>query len=271
VLSDLHETYSAAEPFPHAVIDDVLPQDVFNAAVAEFPAPKDPSWTGYLHYNETKYANPRSNTWGPTLQQVAAALCTDEFCTLLGKITGFDDLIADPTMDGGGLHQTLRGGFLNVHTDFTAHHHIDNLRRRVNILLYLNPTWSAEWGGSLEFWDRSVSTCAKAIEPFGNRMVIFTTSGDSYHGHPEPLRCPEGVARRSLALYYFTEETNPQRQPTNYRARPGEGIKALAIRLDRYVLTVYDAAKTRLGLSDRFASGTLRRLHDATRRMRRTR
>jgi hypothetical protein len=34
---------------------------------------------------------------------------------------------------------------------------------------------------------------------------------------------------------------------------------------------MYDVAKTRLGLSDRFASNALRRLHDAVQRMRRTR
>jgi 2OG-Fe(II) oxygenase superfamily len=270
-LSDLRETYSVAEPFPHVVIDDVLPGDVFDAAVSEFPEPADPSWRGYLHYNETKYANPRSNTWGPTLQQIAAVLCTDEFCTQLGKLTGFEKLFADPTMDGGGLHQTLRGGYLNIHADFTAHHYIENWQRRVNILIYLNPSWSAEWGGSLELWDGDVSSRVKSIEPVGNRMVIFTTSNQAYHGHPQPLRCPEGMARRSLALYYFTKEVDPPRQPTDYRARPGEGIKGLAIRLDRYALSIYDAAKTRLGLSDRFASDTLRRLHDAVQRMRRTR
>jgi hypothetical protein len=41
------------------------------------------------------------------------------------------------------------------------------------------------------------------VEPVFNRMVIFTTSDTSYHGHPEPLRCPPGRSRRSLALYYY--------------------------------------------------------------------
>ncbi len=42
-----------------------------------------------------------------------------------------------------------------------------------------------------------------------NRVLIFTTDGTSFHGHPEPMRCPEGVARRSLALYYFSVEDDP--------------------------------------------------------------
>jgi hypothetical protein len=43
-----------------------------------------------------------------------------------------------------------------------------------------------------------------SITPLYNRAVIFETSDMSYHGHPEALRCPEGVYRKSIALYYYT-------------------------------------------------------------------
>ena len=34
--------------------------------------------------------------------------------------------------------------------------------------------------------------------------AIFSTTSNSYHGHPDPLTCPEGRSRRSFALYYYT-------------------------------------------------------------------
>jgi hypothetical protein len=34
--------------------------------------------------------------------------------------------------------------------------------------------------------------------------VVFSTTDDSYHGHPDPLTCPEGRSRRSIAMYYYT-------------------------------------------------------------------
>ena len=45
--------------------------------------------------------------------------------------------------------------------------------------------------------------------PFGeylpfNKLVIFNTTDFSFHGHPEPLKCPDNVTRKSLALYYYT-------------------------------------------------------------------
>jgi hypothetical protein len=35
-------------------------------------------------------------------------------------------------------------------------------------------------------------------------MAIFSTTDKSYHGHPDPLQCPEGMSRKSLALYYYS-------------------------------------------------------------------
>lgn len=41
------------------------------------------------------------------------------------------------------------------------------------------------------------------VEPVFNRAVIFATSDTSFHGHPEPMKLPEGVYRRSIAMYYY--------------------------------------------------------------------
>ena len=71
----------------------------------------------------------------------------------------------DWTMDGGGLHQTLRGGHLNIHADFSTHHTHENWARRVNILLYLNEEWRDEWGGKLELWDQDMTACQARVTP----------------------------------------------------------------------------------------------------------
>jgi hypothetical protein len=62
------------------------------------------------------------------------------------------------------------------------------------------------------------------------------------------------MARRSLAMYYFTEEAAPVRRSTNYQARPDETrAKKAAIAADRTVLDVYDRVKRKLGISDEVA------------------
>ena len=262
-LGELRAQYASARPFPHIVFDDVFPQDVIHCVYTELEQIDPTSWTNYLHVNERKYANTNVDTWGPALRSIAAALMSDRFVAFLGQLTGFRDLVPDPTLDGGGLHLSTAGGYLNVHSDFTAHHANPRWRRRVNVLLYLNPTWRPEWGGGLELWSTDMSRCEATVEPIGNRMLVFTTADDSYHGYPAGLQCPPGVARRSLALYYFTEEAQRYVKPTTYRARPGDGVKRLTIYLDRQALGLYDVVKRRLHLSDNLASrglGSIQRL-----------
>lgn len=261
--------YRAAQPFPHIVLDGVLQAAVFDKAAAEFPGISDEFWKGYLHVNETKYSNTQPDSWGPTLHDIAQEFCSPHFVAYLEKLTGIPDLMPDWSMDGGGLHQTLRGGHLNIHADFTTHHTQKNWARRVNILLYLNREWQQDWGGQLELWDAEMTACQDKVMPAGNRMLVFTTNFDSFHGHPDPLTCPEGVARRSMALYYFTEEENAVRRSTNYQARPEESrARKVAIWADRRALDLYDRSKRRLGISDERVSGVLTRIDRIRRRSR---
>ena len=267
-LSVLKTEFATAHPYQHVVIDNFLPQNVCQQAMADFDVVSKEQWTGYLHVNERKFANSNPDTWGPTLQQIAHELNTPEFVSLLEELTGIANLLIDPTFEGGGLHQSLRGGFLNMHADFTVHPHQRHWKRRLNLLLYCNENWLPEYGGGLELWDATMSHAEKVVQPLGNRVLIFATDTTSFHGHPDPLQCPDGVARRSMALYYFTYEDKPNVRSTEYRARPNDGSKGILIYLDKMTLRIFDKAKRRLGISNSFANRVLR-LIDRVRHFRR--
>lgn len=246
----LAERYARADPFPHIVLEDVLAPEIFAAALGEFPAVDSPGWLDYRHVNEFKWGNTHPETWGPTLQATARALMSPPFVEFLEQLTGITALLPDRSMDGGGLHQTLPGGHLNVHADFTAHHSIPSWRRRVNVLLYLNERWDESWGGELELWSRDMDRKVVTVAPTANRMLVFSTDETSFHGHPDALRSPAGTARQSLALYYFTRDEHVVARSTNYRPRPGDGPRAALVHLDRLALRGYDVLKRRLGWSD---------------------
>ena len=132
-----------------------------------------------------------------------------EFLSFLQELTGIDDLIADPDFNGGGIHLIPRGGKLGIHIDFSRALFDNNKYRRANCLLYLNDGWQREWEGALELWNKKPSeggSCVKKVFPFFNRLVIFGTSKNSWHGHPTPLNCPEGEYRKSLATYYYSSQ-----------------------------------------------------------------
>src|SRR5262249_54011008 len=133
-------------------------------------------------------------------------------------------------------------------------------RRRVNVIVYLNRGWHPEWGGSIELWDRDMRRPVVRVPPLANHAVIFNTDEASYHGFADPLRCPPGVTRKSLATYYYTVDADRlgQARSTNYQARPGDGPgRAALIWADKKLVDLYSRAKTTFGLSDDFASRTL--------------
>lgn len=259
-LPELTKSYRNAKPFPHIVLDDFLSDEAAEKAMDAFPPLEPHQWNSYLHANEKKFSNTQPGTWPEQLQSVLAELQSDRFVKFLSELTGIDGLFSDSSLEGGGLHQTLEGGYLNVHADFTVHPKHRNWQRRVNLLLYLNREWPEEYGGILELWSTDMKQCEQTVAPVGNRVLIFNTDADSFHGHPEPLTSPHGVARQSLALYYFTHEEKPVVRSTEYRARPGEGPRSILIYLDKQALRVFDRAKRHLGISDSTVSGVLRTL-----------
>jgi Rps23 Pro-64 3,4-dihydroxylase Tpa1-like proline 4-hydroxylase len=264
-VEGMRHRYQSAQPFPHIVIDDFLEQDAAKAAIAEFPPLQPEKWNNYIHINERKFSNTDPSAWGPTLQRTLQELNSPRFVKFVGTLLGEDELIADPSLEGGGLHQSVQGGFLNIHADFTVHPRHRNWQRRANLILYLNEHWPSEYGGDIELWSTDMTRCVRRIEPIANRALIFSTDANSFHGHPDRLRCPEDTARRSLALYYFSVEEDPMVRSTEYRSRPGDGPRAVLIYADKQILRAYDWAKRRLGLSDQTAN-TLFRFKDRLRR-----
>nr|WP_307735066.1 2OG-Fe(II) oxygenase [Chitinophaga nivalis] len=215
-------------------------------------------WINYVHYNENKAGLNKLDLLPTTIKQTINELNSPEFLQFLSTLTGIPNLKKDDMLEGGGIHQSKRGGFLNIHADFTVHPHHRHWQRRVNVLVYLNKDWEEAWGGKLELWDTEMKACEKKVLPIFNRCVIFNTDADSYHGHPEPTTCPEDRNRRSIALYYYTEEAQPYRRATHYMVRPGEDNKKLMVKLDNAMVAVYTEIKGWLGSNDKVVSKFLR-------------
>jgi Rps23 Pro-64 3,4-dihydroxylase Tpa1-like proline 4-hydroxylase len=197
------ERYAQARPFPHAVIDGVFAEDVLDAILNEFPSADREEWLQFESDNERKLASNQDASMGETTRQLLAELNSAAFIDFLEELTGISGLVPDPHLEGGGLHQIERGGHLNIHIDFNRHPRT-RLDRRLNVLVYLNRDWDPAWGGALELWSSDMRRREARVDPLFNRMVVFSTTEFSYHGHPEPLACPEDRNRRSLALYYYS-------------------------------------------------------------------
>jgi Rps23 Pro-64 3,4-dihydroxylase Tpa1-like proline 4-hydroxylase len=197
------EAYLSARPFPHIVLDDFFDPTLLDEVLGEFPQPGAIRWQRFDNDREIKLASAAEASFGPVTRLLLYHLNSITFLEFLSQVTGIANLIPDPSFAGGGLHQIVPGGKLGVHADFNKHGAY-GLDRRLNLLLYLNKDWREEYGGHLQLWDREMTRCEARVTPLFNRVMIFSTTDFSYHGHPDPLSCPEGMTRKSLALYYFT-------------------------------------------------------------------
>jgi Rps23 Pro-64 3,4-dihydroxylase Tpa1-like proline 4-hydroxylase len=258
-LPGLAMKYQQNSPIPHIFLPNFLEAEMARTLAEEFPGPQSVAWTHYHHQNENKLGMAKRERFPSELGAVVDELNSPEFVSWLSELTGIAGLMADPMLEGGGLHQSGRGGFLNVHADFSNHHYHKHWRRRVNLILYLNERWREDWGGSIELWDNRMHHCVAKYAPLLNQALIFNTDNRSFHGFPEPLECPGGTTRKSLALYYYTVDHSEMAvRSTDYRARPGDSLRKTAlIWLDKKAVDLYSRAKARFGFSDEFASKIL--------------
>jgi Rps23 Pro-64 3,4-dihydroxylase Tpa1-like proline 4-hydroxylase len=233
LASEKVEEYETNVPFPHMYFDDFLPIEAAEAALRDFPQPKELTWSEFKNVNERKLAFDLVEDLPASVRDVLYFLNSRPMLRFLQTLTGIKGIIPDPYFVGGGLHQIKPGGKLAVHADFNRHADL-NLDRRINVLIYLNKDWKEEYGGHFELWNRDMTAAQQKILPVFNRCAIFSTTTYSYHGHPTPLTCPADRTRKSIATYYYSNgrpEAEVHETHTTLFQQP-QGVKAPSPRLE---------------------------------------
>ena len=196
--------YQSNTPFPNIYFKNFFSKIFLEEVLKEFPnLDVNKKAVKFQDINQLKNASEGEELLGPKTKALIHYLNSEPFLNFLSNLTGIDNLLPDPTLSGGGYHEIKRGGFLKIHADFNKHPKY-KLDRRLNLLIYLNKSWDKSYGGDFELWDKSMSRCVKKIPPIFNNVAIFSTTSNSYHGHPNKLTCPPNRSRKSIALYYYT-------------------------------------------------------------------
>ncbi len=100
---------------------------------------------------------------GSITREVRSFLNGEAFLSALRKMTGIPDL----THTTGQASCYKPGHFLTSHDD-----DVKDSGRRAAFVLYLSPTWRADWGGLLQFIDRD-GHVAEAFTPTFNALAVF--------------------------------------------------------------------------------------------------
>jgi len=217
------DAYQRADPFPHIAIDDVFPANHLDEVVRDFPDEAQIRWARFADEHHVKLLSKGDAELAPSIRHLLAQLRTCEFLAFLEQLTGVCGLVANPHV--GGLHAVEPGGRLDTHVDASWDPRL-SLYTGVNLFVYLNRDWPEEYGGHLELWDAEMLECRRRVLPAFNRMVIFNPGARTFHGHPDPVRCPDGRSRKSIASNYCTSVRprghRPGRHLERYRARPSD-------------------------------------------------
>lgn len=219
-----------AQPFPHFCIDNFLNEAFAEEVHNAFPTFEQAQKIGkeYKNVNEKlKIQITDSILFPAPIKKLNDLLSSPEFLEMMSDLMGIPELLADPTLVGGGIHETNSGGHLDVHVDFNILKD-KKWHRRLNILIYFNKDWEEKYGGYFDIWDIDVKKCYGSFAPIFNRVFVFETSEISFHG-VKPVTCPPQILRKSFAAYYYTEKApihwNGQSHSTIFKPRPDEWLK----------------------------------------------
>lgn len=207
---EARERFQEARPFRHAVIDGLLPSQTVAEAARAFPGADHPGFRERDYEEQRRFGQLQRRAFegvDPLVRHLLNEVNGMVFVQMLEKLTGMRGLIPDPAFTGAGLHLTLPGGHLALHADFDRDG-VRGLARRLSVVWFLVEEWDERWGGHLEFWNAELDRREVRIAPHPGRLVVFEHGDDHWHGHPEPLACPEGVARQTLASYYYVADGN---------------------------------------------------------------
>lgn len=209
--------FRQSKPFNHIVIDNFLEGDLIEKIEEEFPEFEDRFWKEANDFVEIKKTQNNWNLFPPAIYETFSYFCQSKFVHLLSQSLGFesqeDSLIADYGLHGGGLHMHGTWGSLNPHIDYNVHPKIDFIRK-LNIIIYVSKSMTEEYGGHFGIWKKEQGPLnglkiQKEIWPKFNRAIIIDTTQDSWHGISKEMKLPQGIYRKSLAIYYLQKPKGP--------------------------------------------------------------
>lgn len=196
------EEYQLSKPYHHVMIDNFLTEEVAKKLSQSFPA--DELFNNPKHdLHENKLEGDRFDLYPEIFSDLKKEIAQPYFSKFIEDITGIKDTFITDDAYGVGIQKGKKGSFEDVHIDFNIHP-VKDVQRRLNLQLFLTPTWKAEWNGALELWNDCVSKCKKAVSCRFNRALIFEVKDTSYYGYTKPLECPDSADRKVFSATFYT-------------------------------------------------------------------
>jgi len=210
-------------------IDNLLPE---KEAVRIFTA--FPDRGAMMHKSNLrldKYFAAQMNRYNPLLEEIVYAFQQRGVLKVVEEITGIREMEPDEHLYVGGISLMVKDNFLNPHLD-NSHDRNRQAYRVLNLLYYVSPDWTHEFGGNLELWDEGPKGEPWEIVSGFNRLVLMATHEKSWHSVNQ---VKVDRSRCCVSNYYFSArplEDHDYFHVTSFRGRPEESVRDLVLQGD---------------------------------------
>jgi hypothetical protein len=203
--------YKNGAPVPHLILDNFLPDAIFQQVAQEAKDIPEYYWNEFTRNGSYMKECKAFNT-SPVSQSLVHCFNSGVFINWLEQITEKKKIISDPHLIGAGLSRSEQGHSLKLHTDFNWNDELA-LNRSLSMIFYINPQWDPSWGGGLEFWDFDRTAVVQNVSPMPNRLLLWHYDDRFIHGYPAPLACPADQQRMNLRIFYYHSNATPSSKP----------------------------------------------------------
>lgn len=199
-------------PFPHYVIDDFLPAEIFaelvNSGLSEHALLKRRFETS-LEAGKSVHGNEEMNAAANMPIKLLGGPFGSALISELFGIDGVSSMFDRPNFGGYyPFHQMNTGGLLGSHVDHS--YSIDGQVHVANCIFYANSNWADEWGGETVLFDDIGANELARVSPKPNRLLVFMHSSKSFHG-VDVVKCPGSEKRMTYYMDYYTTKGNAQK------------------------------------------------------------
>lgn len=195
-INQIYNTRLINDPFPHALVKDVIFESYKQELIKNFPkdlhtSEKIGDKSYKMHHKE--FINPKSQEIGKNLHniwyQLYEEIMQEKYRSSISKLTKID---LDKASIGATFWEYDKDCFLSIHTD--------KKEKLVTHLIYLNEKWEGE-GGELLLYDENKKVKSKIICEVENSPILIT-SEKSWHSVPSILT---NKKRRSIQIVFWRE------------------------------------------------------------------
>ena len=213
----------------HFYLDEFLPQSDVEEIYAAFPRNGE-GFYDRESFREKKRTSADLSNYNAVLSDITYAFQDPRIVKKVSELCSMNSIEPDPKLYAGGLSMMFQNDYLNPHID-NSHDAERSKYRRLNLLYYVSPDWSLDYGGNFELWNEA-RTIPKTIISHQNRLVVMETNKTSWHSvskvNAERPRC-------CVSNYYFSEispDGDEYFHVTSFLGRPEQPIRRILGVLD---------------------------------------